>query len=54
MNKKKKKILEEIYERTIKLERDTLTLEIELRKITQIEESITKDVEIPKFLAEMY
>ena len=52
--KKKKKILNEIYERTIKLERDTLTLEIQLRKITQKEENRSKDIEIPKFLAEMY
>ena len=52
--KKKKKILNEIYERTIKLEEDTITFEIQLRKIEKIEEERSKDVEIPKFLADMY
>ena len=52
--KKKKKILNEIYEKTIKLEKDTLIVEIQLRKLAQIEEERSKDVEIPKFLAEMY
>lgn len=52
--KTKKKILNEIYERTIKLEKDTLKVEIQLRKLTQTEEKRSKDVEIPKFLADMY
>jgi hypothetical protein len=52
--KKKKKILNEIYERTINLEEKTLIIEIQLRKILQTEENRSKNVEIPKFLADLY